>query len=314
MWLPSSHDVDQRGTAWSVSRPIDTFAVRIATLAVEALVAEANLTPKPGLVDARGSGAHADLDIDLMHRSARSLFPCFREIATATIGAEPSRDIRETLATIGRDGEMAMFAATGGINTHKGAVWALGLLTAGGAICAADPADPTTIATVAGKIARHPDNRVPDTATNGSRVTVRYGVSGARGEAHEGFPHVVKIGLPALWEARSRGIAETNARLDALLSIMAKLDDTCLLHRGGLAALEAAKKGASSILQAGGTSTDAGRAGLALLDAELMKLNASPGGSGDLLAATLFLDSLTHPSADVFAGIDQHGVSQSWKY
>ncbi|HEY0328452.1 MAG TPA: triphosphoribosyl-dephospho-CoA synthase [Rhodopseudomonas sp.] len=292
--------------------PAAIDAARLATLAVESLIAEASLTPKPGLVDGRGSGAHADLDLALMHRSARALFPCFSAMAGAVAGAAPSRQVREQLAAIGRDGEAAMFAATVGINTHKGAIWSLGLLIAG-AVMASRPGDAVEVAAIAGRIARHSDSRMPTDASNGSRVAARYGVPGARGEAQDGFPHVVRVGLPALRRARSRGIAETFARLDALLAIMAVLDDTCLLHRGGRDALDRAKTGAAEILRRGGTSTKPGRDALDQLDVDLLALNASPGGSGDLFAATLFLDSLTHLSSGAPVGLEQNGDFSQWK-
>lgn len=296
----------------SFAASISALPTRIATLAVESLIAEASLTPKPGLVDSRGPGAHADLDIALMHRSARSLFPCFREMARAVTGMTPSRQVREKLAAIGRDGEVAMFAATGGVNTHKGGIWSLGLLTAG-AVMSSRPGDAVEIASIAGSIARHSDSRMPSDATNGSRVVERYGVPGARGEAQDGFPHVVGVGLPALRQARSRGVGETFARLDALLSIMTKLDDTCLLHRGGPKALDTAKSGAAEILRLGGTSTQAGLDALDQLDIDLLELNASPGGSGDLFAATLFLDSLNQLSSGLPVDLDQNGDFSQWK-
>jgi triphosphoribosyl-dephospho-CoA synthase len=76
------------------------------------------------------------------------------------------------------------------------------------------------------------------------------------------------------------------------MAIMASLDDTCLLHRGGVAALQVAKRGARAVLAAGGTAAPAGLERLHRLDAELIALWASPGGSADLLAVTLFLDRL----------------------
>jgi triphosphoribosyl-dephospho-CoA synthase len=123
-------------------------------------------------------------------------------------------------------------------------------------------------------------------------VRERYGVSGARGEAQRGFPHVITLGLPALRQARAQGVPEPYARLDALLAIMACLEDTCLLYRGGMTALDLARNGAHTIMTRGGTSTPSGHAALGRLDRALVACNASPGGSADLLAATLFLDRL----------------------
>ncbi|MGO4727665.1 MULTISPECIES: triphosphoribosyl-dephospho-CoA synthase [unclassified Inquilinus] len=262
----------------------------LADLAVWALIEEAELTPKPGLVDRRGSGAHHDLDLALLHRSARSLRPAFRDMAEAAAGHVPDRFLREELAAIGRDGERAMMAATGGSNAHRGAIWALGLLLAGAVI--AGGGGPRRIGNVAGAIARHPDRFAPPAASHGTRVRDLHGVSGARGEAWDGFPHAVAVGLPALRAARGAGAGEAEARLDALLAIMATLDDTCLLHRGGQGALDAAQAGARAVLAAGGTAHPAGRARLAALDADLLARWASPGGSADLLAATLFLDCI----------------------
>jgi len=149
------------------------------------------------------------------------------------------------------------------------------------------------IATAAAALARLPDRFAHSrTKSHGERARLRFGAAGARGEAQAAFPHAVRVGLPALRAARDRGVPEECARLDALVAIMASLDDTCLLHRGGRTALRVAKLGALAVLRAGGTAVPAGLKRLCRLDAELMALWASPGGSADLLAVTLFLDRL----------------------
>jgi triphosphoribosyl-dephospho-CoA synthase len=260
----------------------------LAIRASAALLAEAELTPKPALVDRRGSGAHPDLDLPLMRRSARALFPAFAALALAADGSAPSTALRESLGVIGRAGERAMLAATGGVNTHRGALWSVGLLVAGAAICGAG-ASARTVAVTAGELAREPDRFAPFQATHGLLAAARFGVAGARGEARAGFPHVVEIGLPALRAGLRAGAAPRVAACDALLAIVAELDDTCLLHRGGIAALRAAQQHARAVLTAGGTASAAGRRAFARLEAELLARNASPGGSADLLAATLFL-------------------------
>jgi triphosphoribosyl-dephospho-CoA synthase len=264
---------------------------RLAHLAVTALIDEAELTPKPGLVDRESTGAHTDLTIELMLRSAHALHDTFAEMASVAFRRQPSQNLREDLARIGRSGEQIMLAATGGTNTHKGAIWALGLLTASAAMH--EPGTPPKqLAKTAGAIARYPDRWVSKIETNGSRVRRRYGVAGAGEEAQKGFPHVINIALPVLQNARYQGVPEPNARLDALVALIAHLDDTCVLHRGGMEALLAAKSSAKSVLDAGGTSTQEGWRALHRLDAELLARNASPGGSADLLAAALFLDCL----------------------
>jgi triphosphoribosyl-dephospho-CoA synthase len=269
--------------------PPQRRAFQLADRAVDALIAEAMLTPKPALVDRRGSGAHRDLDLSRLLRSARSLHGAFLEMAAFAAGREPNQALREELARIGRAGECDMLAATGGSNAHRGAIWIMGLLVAARAMSGA-AATPGEVATQAGRIAAFPDRFAPPQDSHGARACRRYGVPGARGEARAGFPHVVNVGLPAMWAARARGADETCARLDALMAIMTSLDDTCLLHRGGLPALEAAQSGARAVLAAGGSSTAAGWHALLRLDAELLARHASPGGCADLLAACMFLD------------------------
>jgi triphosphoribosyl-dephospho-CoA synthase len=270
-------------------------AERLADRAVSALIAEALLTPKPALVDQRGRGAHHDLDLQRLLRSAEALHGSFRAMALAAGAAVPDVQLREKLGAIGRQGERRMLAATGGSNAHRGAIWVLGLLLAAYAL-SRPRAALGEIAAIAAALASLPDRHAPHLPSNGSRACRRFGVRGARGEACAGFPHVLKVGLPVLQRARARGTDETCARLDALMAIMSSLDDTCLLHRGGWPALTAARYGAHRVLALGGSATAGGRQALLALDAELVRRHASPGGCADLLAAALLLDDLqSHP-------------------
>jgi triphosphoribosyl-dephospho-CoA synthase len=260
---------------------------RLAMFATQALIQEAELTPKPALVDRRGPGAHIDLSLELMTRSARCLGGCFELMATAASRQTPNQNLREELGAIGRSAEYSMQKVTGGANTHRGAIWTLGLLVSSAAMVTDSP---KAITSLAGQLARIPDRQAPIRESHGSRVIRRYRVGGAKGEAQSGFPHVLAAGLPVLQNSRRQGMSETTARLNALLAIMKRLNDTCLLHRGGLVALNTAQAGAAAVLAAGGAGTACGRKLLRRLDHDLVALNLSPGGSADLLAATLFLD------------------------
>jgi len=266
-------------------------AEHLADRAVQALVAEAMLTPKPALVDQRGPGAHPDLNLGSLLRSAHSLRASFHSMALAASFGSPDATLRERLGALGRNGEQRMLAATGGSNAHRGAIWVLGLWVAA---LAHGPVGRTLTETaaLAARLARLPDRHAPAVPSNGARVCRLFGVRGARGEAAAGFPHVLRVGLPALHASRRRGGDEQCARLDALMAIMASLDDTCLLHRGGWPALRAAKRGARRVLALGGTASATGRRALLALDAELLQRYASPGGGADLLAACLFVDGL----------------------
>jgi triphosphoribosyl-dephospho-CoA synthase len=196
-------------------------------------------------------------------------------------------NLRERLTEIGLRGEREMLAATGGVNTHRGAIWTLGLLCAARAMND-DTATIGELCAGAARIARLPTN-ASVALSHGRSVFLRFGARGARGEAEDGFPHVCNVALPALRASRALGHDEIHAQLNTLLHLIASIDDTCLLYRGGAEALHVAQTGAQVVLSAGIT-TAAGKAALAELDRKLLALNASPGGSADLLAATLLLD------------------------
>ena len=284
-------------------------SARLAALGRQALIAEAELTPKPGLVDRRGSGTHSDLSLAIMKCSAFAIEPYFREMAAVSQGSYPCQALREQLALIGRNAERAMLKATGGSNSHKGAIWILGLLISAAALLDEDEASPSVVAATAKQIASFEDRALPRLVSHGDVVAKQYGASGARGEALRGFPHVVDVALPMLHSRRAVGTLESVARLDTLLSVMSRLDDTCLLYRGGEEALVTAKEGASAVMDAGGSGTPIGKQQLKCLDHQLLKMGVSPGGSGDLLAATLLLDAIERRQDEVEA--DRSGLEDT---
>ena len=277
-----------------------SLAERLADLAVDALIDEADLSPKPALVDRRGNGAHTDLHLGLMHASALSLWPAFKEMAESAIAfGEIGVPLREAIGRIGREGEQTMLATTNGVNTHRGAIWALGLLVTAAALdCSNTHA--STVALRAARLAILDDRFAPRPLSHGAQVAQRYGARGAREEAQLGFPSVIQRALPQLKRSRAAGHGEQNARLDALLAIMTQLSDTCVLYRAGEQGLHTMQLGAQAVLDAGGSASLAGRRRLHELDEQLIALNASPGGAADLLAACLFIDRIA--SAD---GINQ---------
>ncbi|SMS08048.1 Probable 2-(5''-triphosphoribosyl)-3'-dephosphocoenzyme-A synthase [Pseudomonas viridiflava] len=269
-----------------------SLSEHLADLAVDALMDEANLSPKPALVDRRGNGAHTDLHLGLMHASALSLWPTFKLMAEAAAQFKiVGQPLREELGRLGREGEAAMLHTTGGVNTHRGAIWALGLLVTAAALDV-DDCTSAAICQRAARLALIKDRQVVASNSHGSIVAQRYGAMGAREQAQQGFPAVTNVALPQLQRSRAAGSGEQNARLDALLAIMTTLADTCVLYRAGPEGLQAMQLGAQRVLDAGGSASLAGRRELHELDKQLLALNASPGGAADLLAACLFIDGL----------------------
>ena len=266
----------------------------LAELAVRCLIEEAELTPKPGLVDLRGSGSHRDMTLGLLRASALALRPGFAAIAEASRGRAPDAGLRAEIGALGRESESRMMEATGGVNTHRGAIWTLGLLVAAASSLGGRP-DARAVAGRAGEIARIGDpalaGRMPP--SNGRAVYRRYAIAGAREEAMLGFPHIVRCALPVLEGAE----ALTGAvLLNALLAAMSGLPDTCIVHRGGPQALRRVQEAARGVLALGGMGTGAGQEAYARLEAMMLAGRLSPGGAADLLAGALFLRRLREAS------------------
>lgn len=281
--MPAIVETPAAGPRSAALRP-DT----LGQLAARALREEAILTPKPGLVDLRGGNTHHDMGIGTLIASADALanpIACCAEAARTTpLGPR----LRARIGAIGRAGERRMLDATDGVNTHRGALWTLGLLAAGLAV----HPHPASAATFAARLAGIPDPVLAAPSwSHGAVARRRYGAAGAVGEARAGFPHTMKIALPTLRAARAAGCDEDTARLGALLSCMASLEDTCTLHRGGREGLAIVRERADAIMRAGGWATSQGRQLLGELDLVTRHLRLSTGGSGDVLAAALFLDS-----------------------
>ena len=275
----------------AVLAPWSTRAACLGEMASWALEQEAQLSPKPALVDSRGNGAHSDMNLALMLDSARCLEPWFAQMAEAALNLTCDAELRCTIGQLGRDAEAEMLVVTGGINTHRGAIWALGLLVTAAATAGGSEEE---LLDRTAHLARLPDPAAPavKTLSKGERVCREYRLPGAREQAQQGFPHLRQLSLPTLRQSRRNGDTESLARLNALLAIMTALTDTCVLSRAGLAGLETMQQGARAVLDSGGCGRFAGRRALANLEQQLLALNASAGGAADLLAATLLVDRL----------------------
>ncbi|GAA1444236.1 triphosphoribosyl-dephospho-CoA synthase [Leifsonia poae] len=262
----------------------------LAALAVEAIREEALLTPKPGLVDRNGSGGHTDMDVSMLLRSADSLHETFIRLASLSQQDMDAQELRDRVGVLGRIGEATMLDATGGVNTHRGALWTIGLL-----ITAAGRAETEAgIFRRAAALARTSDSAgAPAQSSNGQRAVRAFGVSGAVSEAAAGFPHITQVALPALRAGLRRGDTVELSRQRALVSLIASVDDTCILHRGGRSGLRWMQRAARRTLD--GRRFDSALERFAH-HADQRRL--SPGGSADLLAGAIFVNSLHLPQTD----------------
>ncbi|WP_279601564.1 triphosphoribosyl-dephospho-CoA synthase MdcB [Methylobacterium sp. J-072] len=272
-------------------RSSDFWAERVANLAHAALIAELETWPKPGLVSPIDSGSHQDMDAGTLRRSAAAIRPYFADLVAA---GECGTGMAE-LRAIGLRAEAAMLAATGGVNAHRGAIFSLGLICAGAGASGAAPAAAEERAEAVGRLWGGAIAQAPTSAdSHGGRAARRYGVGGASAEAAAGFPTVRAVGLPALRLGRVWVPDDPEAaRVQCFFALLAVVDDTNLLHRGGPDGLDRAQAAAAGFLEAGGIAAPDWRDRAVAIHRSFVAARLSPGGCADLLATTLFLEALS---------------------
>jgi holo-ACP synthase/triphosphoribosyl-dephospho-CoA synthase len=319
------HDIVARSVFKIAGRPrlfANDICQDIGRLAQTATLLEAAAAPKPGLVDPFSRGAHADMDYSTFLSSAAALGPWF--IESARMGAEHGGELHELLPSLREAGQAAernMFAATGGVNTHKGLVFSLGLLCAGAGRLAAAGAtlSPEVCASCAAAIVRGITLRdlgpvgsgrgapgssasdplaseSPGTAvlpTKGERLYASGGFRGIRGEAEDGFPSVLLHALPRLRFGLEAGLSMNDAMIDALLLLYTLVEDTNVLGRAGRDGLSLLRAAAREALDLGGMASAEGRKAIQAMDRRFIENNISPGGCADLLALAAFLHLLS---------------------
>lgn len=266
-----------------------------ARLACRALLYEVCTTPKPGLVDRDGNGSHKDMDIFTFMDSASALWPYFEScarIGQQTVG-QPAQQTFRRLRFAGRRAEAAMFSATKGVNTHKGAVFSIGILCAAlGRLPREEWACPERVlqecaAMTKGLTAADFANLTEENAvTMGQKLYLRHHITGVRGQMEEGLPAVRDVGLPVLREGIARGLSVNDAGCSALLALITAAADTNLIARGSLAVWQ---KTVNEIKELLSRHPYPDRQTLCRLDQEFTEKNLSPGGSADLLAVCYLL-------------------------
>ena len=282
-------------TANAQSAVLEQEAAFAAHQATRSLLYEVSVSPKPGLVDRFDSGAHADMDFFTYLDSSVALTEYFRmtylEGASSPCLTPP--ELFPRLRRLGVQAEQQMYAATRGVNTHKGIIFTLGLFCGGlGWLSGRDePADEVGLLHLCSQIVT-PEfeqelRKMPLTsAKSGSeRFFVATGHSGIRGEAAAGYPSIVHCGLPALRSALQQGYSINDAGIIVLLELLCCVHDSNLFVRCGEKKQHELAQAAREILDA--EQLDLGR--VARLNQRCVRDWASPGGCADLLAATFFL-------------------------
>jgi len=274
----------------------------IGTTALEAMLLEAACAPAPGLVDRYNSGAHDDMDIFTFIKSSSALGPAMYRCAMA--GWEHkgcSAGLLPVLRYIGCEAEQTMLAATDGVNTQKGLLFLLGVITAAAALAiqnqSGQPVLEQTVTQAAGicqgmverelaVLKRQLPNRK---LTAGERLYLQYGVTGVRGEIEAGLPVVQTKGLPYFREALANELPLNDALVHSLVGLMTATEDTTILNRHDMTTLLDVQQQAQQIMNLGGMLSQAGRTAIQQLDDTFSNNRISPGGAADLLAVTYFL-------------------------
>ncbi|MBQ7577681.1 MAG: triphosphoribosyl-dephospho-CoA synthase CitG [Synergistaceae bacterium] len=273
----------------------------LGTLALEAMLIEVSVTPKPGLVDRNNSGAHRDMGFFTFMKSAAGLRSCFEEFAESGIKAGQKNLspvlLFPELRKIGVIAENEMFRATQGINTHKGEIFSLGVLSASAGYLAGMNAqiNSDSVMTLAGQICEglcdkdfaQARNKPRDSLTKGEKIFIDYGITGIRGEAESGYESVKNIALPALRKYLAEGENLNDSLAKTLIHLIAFAHDTNIISRHDLNIAKKVMNEAAKILE-NGTDIDS----IIELDRNFIRCNISPGGSGDLLAVTYYLYEL----------------------
>lgn len=259
--------------------PPTTLPYIIAHLATQALQAELDTTPKPGLVDKDNNGAHRDMDYALMQRSIDTLHPYF--VKLALLGCADTLPSHTAIRDAGIEAEKAMLSATNGVNTHKGALFSMGLAV----VAAAHEKDTDSLQTTIKALAAS----FPDTnGTHGSKAKLlskgTTAIKGALDNAREGYEMLFAEWLPFYIERRKEHDAHTLHK--TLLRIMCDLDDTNVIYRTDLATAEEVKQEARALLNSFEEAV------LKDMDRHYTTRNISPGGAADMLSLTIFIGSI----------------------
>lgn len=262
---------------------------KLARAALKSLLYEVDVQPKPGLVDPVGHSTHLDMDVFTFIDSAVSLYPYLEKFAQAGINfqGDDLTELFRSIRPIGIEAEKTMFQATGGVNTHKGAIFSLGILLA------ATGYDRDNIRAVTMKMLTgltqndFKDLDQKKDLTNGERMYLQYGITGIRGEAEKGYPVVFEKSLPFVKAHFGNDFG--NVLLDTLMVIISSSYDSNVVKRGNMDSLENVQAYAQNILEAGGCSDPDGREILDDMNSYCTENNLSLGGSADLLIITIYL-------------------------
>lgn len=284
------------GFAFSLSQleVYPTVAWAIGSACLTGTLLEVSTHPKPGLVTSRSMGSHADMDLQTFMLTSGAIAPCFPRCAAVGLKHAGALSLAlPKVRAIGLEYDALLLNASNGVNTQRGALFVLGILAAAAGAChrrnhtfSSDAILAAVAEITAGLVERELVADQGEAGTAGKRLYAQHGVTGIRGEVEAGMPAVANHGLPALRQALAAGHSVNRSLLHALLAIAAVVEDTTVIWRGGIDALDFVQGEAKRLMAEGGALADDGISEIQQFDAACIARRLSLGGAADLLAAT----------------------------
>lgn len=275
----------------------EEFCTYIGNLSIKSMLYEVSATPKPGLVDRNNSGAHGDMDFFTFLNSISVLQDYFYNCTKAgtMFNKEDYTLLLKSIRPMGIEAERQMFKATGGINTHKGMIFSLGIINAALGSLFKDHKKTNYTPRVLRRRVIHIAKGISgeleiekEDNTYGEKLFKRHGIKGIRGEVEAGFPNVVDVSLPIFKALIDKDIYHINDILvHTLLYLIKETEDSNILGRHNMDILNYAQNQAQEALNIGGYLSPRGRCFVNMMDCDFIDRNISPGGGADLLALTL---------------------------
>jgi triphosphoribosyl-dephospho-CoA synthase CitG len=275
---------------------------QIGIKAYLSLLEEVYTTPKPGLVDLYSCGAHTDMNVHTFEKSAIAILPYLIKIAEfGLIYKGTPEGLFGKIRDIGKGAEQAMYSATKGVNTHKGAIFSFGIFAASAARCIREYGIITsqnlsemqlsmTTRTLMREVEEIAKNKCPQ--SHGECNIKKYNTYGIRGEAIKGYPSVWTLAMPILIEGRQENRDDNLIKLQAFMSLLGKVEDSNIISRRGVNTLDKVHKISSDFIENGGAYMPNAISKLEEMDKEFIDMNISAGGCADLLALALFIEKL----------------------
>jgi triphosphoribosyl-dephospho-CoA synthase len=285
-------DKMKRADIWELNNQ----SLTIGSFATQAMLYEVSCMPSPGLVSPVSNGAHKDMNYYTFLDSTSVLSRYMAVFAMEGNSDRGSKEIFDRIRGIGKEAEREMLLATGGINTHKGMLFLMGISCAAAGKAIYDRKSFNDIRNIVKEMTKGIVKKELESLTeedelsHGERLYIKYQNQGVRGEVESGIPIVFDYSLPLY--RKCAHLTKNDQLIHTLIGIISVCNDTTIIHRHNPQILSEVKKRADHIMKLGGMNSICGRENIDHMCNDFLEQNISPGGSADILAVTVFYNLL----------------------